>query len=144
MEINSKKNVMIVSKELCDTDYELLKNNKYEIIIIEDYYSKEELVKLMENKIDLTKIKKLLENYDFVSVVNQTNNIQFSRVMNKIMINLDKAYNMLLIDNNNIFITNIIPGISGCYGCFEKKILSKNFEKKYTEMKMRDMIPMHY
>lgn len=134
-EISVDKKAMLVTNKISNTQIELLKINNYDILFIEDILSEKELQNVVENKLNFEKIQKTFSKYDFISLINPTNNIHISRIFNKIFVYLDRPYNLLLIDNCNIFISNVVPGVSGCYGCFEKKILSKKQNQgiKYTE-----------
>ncbi len=81
--------------------------------------------------------KKQLEGYDHIYYMDDFCNITGLRSVNRLLFSLDMDSTIGFIDNDNIYLTGIKPGYTGCYECLEKHILSKfpgtmsDYESKY-------------
>jgi len=71
------------------------------------------------------KFKRLFNPYNQIYYLAPLNSLYKIRAFNKLMLMIQKPFFLGLADNENIFITGIHPKITGCFECFEKKIMAK-------------------
>lgn len=84
-------------------------------------------------------IKKKIEGYTHIYIVNEFSNITQLRALNRIFNLLNYEVTFGFIDNDNTYLTSIKPHYTGCYECLENHILSKfsgkviDYETKYIK-----------
>lgn len=108
---------------------------------ISEILNHEEIIAINENKnakkcADIFQEKKLLlSKYDYLYVLDSFANITTLRAFNRISGANDIDITFGFYDNENIYVTNVQPRITGCFECLEKHIISKfpNTIKYYME-----------
>ncbi len=131
MEIQ-KKTALIFSKEIKpEVEKYTLMEDKVDLVYINDLLSNKDIEIIMENKNMLKinniyeKLDSLLSKYDFVNIVNHLAEDFLSTILNNYFVNREKNFIILLIDNEHLTLTGVIPKVTGCYDCLSKKITSK-------------------
>ena len=124
------KNLLIVNEKIYDSVSRMIPEN---VIIskVNDILNREEILTINENK-DAKKCadiygekKSVLNNYDYTYVIDSFANITTLRAFNRISFANDMDITFGFYDNENIYVTNVKPGVTGCFECLEKHIISK-------------------
>ncbi|WAA09139.1 hypothetical protein [Fervidibacillus albus] len=129
--LNKTKNILFLVENNISTEQ---LNNAFTSITAEkrNAYISDEDIKNIQSSTEFVKEKELLnkfincfKSYDYIYYLASLNSLYKIRAINKLMLMVQKPFFLGLADNENIFITGINPKITGCFECFEKKILAK-------------------
>ncbi|MBF2663444.1 bacteriocin biosynthesis cyclodehydratase, partial [Listeria seeligeri] len=105
-------------------------HGEIDIISSSEFFLVKELQLLVENK-DILKITKLakekeeiLKDFNHVYLVSNISNISLLRGFNKLMQLINQVNTIAFFDNENVFISCIEHGETGCYECLEQQLLT--------------------
>lgn len=91
----------------------------------------EDVILLNENKDPISldvvyaKYRKIFEDYDSIYYLDDFRNITSLRAINRITKQLNMELTLGIYDNENVYVTKIKHGYTGCFECLEKHIISK-------------------
>ncbi|GHU35516.1 hypothetical protein FACS1894193_08630 [Bacilli bacterium] len=107
------------SSFLSDKEVEILTQDKNILAISE----------VLENK------KNTIENFDHIYLIANMASISSLRAFNRLMQLTEKINTMAFVDNENVYMTGIEHGETGCYECLEQQILTHfdGFVEDYLE-----------
>lgn len=141
-----KKPLVIVEDELVEkvTDY-LEQYSK--VISISEFLTSKEIDLLNEDKniLKLSTIieqkKLMLKDFEHVYLLTRMFNLSLLRGFNKLMKLTEMINTIAFFDNENVFITCIEHGETGCYECLEQQIMShfEGFADSYIEQRDMDV-----
>ena len=127
----SKDNILIfTSKNYLEKARKIL-NDSIIVKNITSLITRKEINILVKNKKVLslqelvTSKSKKMSNYDHLYYVENFAHFSRLRAFNILMKKLNKENTIGIIDYNNIYLTGIKHGYTGCYECLEKHIISK-------------------
>lgn len=129
--LNKTNNILFLVENTVSTEQ---LNNALTGIIAEkrNEYISDADIKMIQSSTDFiketeisNKYKNTFKHYDYIYYLASLNSLYKIRAINKLMLMIQKPFFLGLADNENIFITGINPKITGCFECFEKKILAK-------------------
>ncbi|WP_323680648.1 bacteriocin biosynthesis cyclodehydratase [Listeria seeligeri] len=105
-------------------------HGEIDIISSSEFFLVKELQSLVENK-DILKITKLakekeeiLKDFNHVYLISNISNISLLRGFNKLMQLINQVNTIAFFDNENVFISCIEHGETGCYECLEQQLLT--------------------
>ncbi len=120
---------MVVDPELSPWLQDSYKNT--EVLLSTDLLS-QDIVNLFNEDKKTDEIARFAESfkqkyaeYDHIYYVSIFENIMRNRAFNRLMREAEMEFTMGIIDSDNIYLTGIKPGYTGCYECLEKHIISK-------------------
>ncbi|WAA12659.1 hypothetical protein [Fervidibacillus halotolerans] len=129
--LNKTKNILFLVENHISTEklnnaftsFNAEKRNEY--ISDEDIKSIQSSTDFIKETEILNKYRNAFKDYDYIYYLASLTSLYKIRAINKLMLMIQKPFFLGLADNENIFITGIDPKITGCFECFEKKILAK-------------------
>lgn len=127
---SNEKIVVIANSKIFEGKDKILFDN---IILMEkdDVLSHVDVVKINENKDPVTlneiysKYGELFKDYDGIYYIDDLRNITSLRAINRITAELNIELTLGFYDNDNVYLTKIKHGYTGCFECMEKHIISK-------------------
>ncbi|ECJ9746447.1 bacteriocin biosynthesis cyclodehydratase [Listeria monocytogenes] len=123
------KPLLIVEDALFD-DVKGYFQDEIEILSSSKFLFKKDIRLLTENKdiLQLTKLvdkkKEFFKNYNYIYLITNISNISLLRGFNKLMKETNSVNTIAFFDNENVFVTCIEHGETGCYECLEQQILT--------------------
>ncbi|MBF8418016.1 bacteriocin biosynthesis cyclodehydratase [Heyndrickxia coagulans] len=139
---NSKDNVLFVNDTLFSFFNKYLKDRAV-IKKISDILNRETIVKVNENKDKIAldqimdKFEQSLSDYGHVYLIDSFFYMTRLRAFNRVMKELKKVNTIAVFDNENILITCIKHGVTGCYQCLEDNIISR-FEGRANDYQIKE------
>lgn len=127
---SNQKVLLIAEKDIYDKKANELSKN-IDFLDRAQIMRQEDVVLLNENKDPISldvvyaKYRKIFEDYDSIYYLDDFRNITSLRAINRITKQLNMELTLGIYDNENVYVTKIKHGYTGCFECLEKHIISK-------------------
>lgn len=143
--LKSKKNIIIIAGGRTYEKIHEFFNDPVKVVKADDILTKDQRTLLNDEKSAsklnqiYSEVEPLLDGYDKIYYLDSFSEIKSLRAFNRLTDKLDKEITFGFYDFENIYITDVVHGITGCFECLEKEIITKfdhtmdYYEKQYAE-----------
>lgn len=131
IDIKSNKNIIVIAG---NRTYEKVRecfSDNVKVINVNDILTKEQRTLLNDEKSAVklnqvySDVSPLLEVYDKIYYLDSFSEIKNLRAINRLTGELDKEITFGFYDYENIYVTDVLHGTTGCFECLEKEIITK-------------------